>query len=82
MTDHTAKDTLLGIMCYRYNYVAEVTIYIRSINSVCCVVPKVHVDNITVYENDGTVNISVEINGLPDKSILMNVVTVDGTAYG
>ena len=58
------------------------TIYVRSINSFCCVVPKVHVDNITVYENDGTVNVSVEIFGPFDKSILMNVVTIDGTAYG
>ena len=56
--------------------------YVISINSFRCVVPKVHVDNITVYENDGMVNVSVEINGPPDKSILMNVVTVDGTAYG
>ena len=46
------------------------------------VVPKVYVDNITVYENDGTVNVSVEIGGLPNTDILMNVETVDGTAYG
>ena len=47
-----------------------------------CVVPKVHVNNITVYENDGTANVSVEISGPLSRNILMNVKTVDGTAYG
>ena len=46
------------------------------------VVPKVYVDDVLVYENDGTVNVSVEIGGLPNTDILMNVLTVDGTAYG
>ena len=47
-----------------------------------CVVPMVHVNNITVYESDGIANVSVEISGPLYRNISMSVTTVDGTAYG
>ena len=45
-------------------------------------VPKIKIDNITVFENVSRVSIQVERSEALDRNIVMDVATVDGTASG
>ena len=53
-----------------------------AVTIILLLAPKIRISNITVFENDGTVSIQVERSEGHNKRILMNVVTVDGTALG
>ena len=44
--------------------------------------PKIQINNVTVFENDGRVSIQVERSEGLHRSIVMDVATVDGTASG
>ena len=46
------------------------------------VVPKIRMNNLTVFENDGRVSLQVERSEGLDRNIMMNVTTVEGTALG
>lgn len=43
---------------------------------------KIKTNNVTVFENDREVSIQVERSEGLHRSIIMNVITVDGTALG
>ena len=73
-------------------YMVIATLYISKLRSkhLYCIfvtvflslVPKLKVSNLTVFENNGTVSIEIERSEGLNKSIVMEIETVDGTALG
>ena len=45
-------------------------------------VPRINSSDVTVYEGDGTVMILIERSGPLNDDIMVNIITMDGTALG
>ena len=44
--------------------------------------PRVETRNVTVFESDKTVDVEVKRSGMLNSNIVLNVVTMNGTAFG
>ena len=71
------------IATIQYNHRLKITAsYIYKLYDLLIIVPKIRINNLTVFENDGRVSLQVERSEGLDRNIVMNVATVEGTALG